>query len=390
MPASAAFLARHRAQRVDVLADRLVEIIQAASPGYLEGLVPTDDLRRSCHDNIARVLELLELAVTDQAVAGDVYDAARATGHRRAEQGLPLDAVLRSFRLGGRLIWEDLVQEGGSELDPEALRRVGTYLWQVVDETSAQVALAYHETEHARVRGDEQRRAELWEGLLGGRGSDPVFAHEAGHVLDLPSVGRYAVIAVEGGLPGPPWSTLAGASVRWIRRSPGTVGVVRLGSSDLAAVVAGLARLDGVPIGCSGTVADLAGIGRGYREAVLALRTTAGRPGVACFDDRLPEAMLLDAPDVARRLVGRWLGPVLELPGPERGPLLDTLRRWVDAGGSTTQTARATHCHRNTVLNRLARVSRLLGTPLVEGPPPLELALALRAHGLVEVATAPD
>jgi len=32
----------------------------------------------------------------------DYFDAARETGRRRAEQRLPLDDVLRSFRRGGR------------------------------------------------------------------------------------------------------------------------------------------------------------------------------------------------------------------------------------------------------------------------------------------------
>ena len=101
------FLAEHRRDRLEVVTDRLVETIQRDNAGYRHaGVVPLADLRQSCHDNVARVLELLAEAVEVGTVTprGDrepAYDAARATGRRRAEQGLPLDDVLRSFRIGG-------------------------------------------------------------------------------------------------------------------------------------------------------------------------------------------------------------------------------------------------------------------------------------------------
>jgi DNA-binding PucR family transcriptional regulator len=115
------------------------------------------------------------------------------------------------------------------------------------------------------------------------------------------------------------------------------------------------------------------------RQASLALRTVAD-DGVAAFDDRLPEAVLLSSPEVAGRLVAVWLGPLLALPEPEQRPLLDTLEAWVETGGSTTHTAARVHCHRNTVINRLRRTADLTGQAgRLDGVPPLELALALRA-----------
>ncbi|MBD8868277.1 PucR family transcriptional regulator [Nocardioides donggukensis] len=394
------FLARHRRERVDALTDGLVGRIQATAPDYLDlDRVPTADLRASCHDNIVRVLELLGLEVArDEAAGGDaaagaglvaapgdpldgLYDAARETGRRRAEQGMPLDAVLRSFRFGGRIIWEDLVDEAADSLDPADLRVLGTGLWQVVDETSAQVAAAYHATERLHVQEDEQRRAELWEGLLGGRAADPAFAEEAGRILDLPVSGRYLVVAVAGHLPGDPamsHRTAAGAVTRWVRRTPGTVGLVSLGRARMEAVTAALGRIASLPIGHSGEATGLAGVEPAFRQALLALRSCGGRAGVATFDERLPEALLLGSPDVAGRLLDIWLGGVLALPDAESRPLLETLEHWVATGGSTTRTASRTHCHRNTVINRLRRVAELTGRDLSEAAPPLELALALR------------
>ncbi|GAB3776417.1 hypothetical protein FB382_000031 [Nocardioides ginsengisegetis] len=384
--ATLAFLAGHRAARVDPLTDRLVDAIVDSNPGYrATRVVPLPDLRSSCHDNIGRVLELLGVAVQGAAVPDEseaAYDAARATGRRRAEQGLPLDDVLRSFRIGGRLIWDDLVEQARAALDAEELREVGTRLWEVVDETSAQVAAAYHATERAAVRADEQLRAELWEGVLSGRAKEPGFAHEAARILDVPVGGNYLVVTGEG-LDVPRLEeALAPRTTAWVRRTGGTVGLVALGSDDRADPDGALAALRGAvawPVGVSVVVSGLAGVDTGVRQASLAVRTLDGEPGVAAFDDRLPEALLLTSPEVAGRLVAVWLGPLLTLPAGEQASLLATLDAWVATGGSTTHTAARVHCHRNTVINRLRRVARLVGRESLDGVPPLELGLALRA-----------
>jgi DNA-binding PucR family transcriptional regulator len=90
--------------------------------------------------------------------------------------------------------------------------------------------------------------------------------------------------------------------------------------------------------------------------------------------------MLVQAPELAQQLVSTWLGSLLDLPEAERGPLLDTLDAWVETSGSAGRTARRVHCHRNTVLNRLRRLSEVTGHDLTGGVTPVELALALRAR----------
>lgn len=393
-----AFLTRHRRARVPVLTERLVRTILEQNPGYGDGqIVPVDDLRLSCNDNITRVLELLSGAVAghrEDAAAREAYfDAARATGRRRAEQGIALDDVLRSFRVGGRLIWEDLIQEAHAldALDADGLREVGTRLWEVVDETSAQVASAFHAAERESVREDEQRRAALWEGLLHGRAKDPAFALEAARILNLPLRGRYVVVAMHqhegaGNVPGAldQRLSLRGIASIWQRRADGLIGVLTLGEVDASTALAVLEGWAPAPVGVSVVAETVADMDLAYRQAVLALRTvpTGGCPVVG-FDQCLPEALLLTAPDIADRLMHVWLGPLLELPAPERRTLLQTLETWVATAGSTTRTAELAHCHRNTVINRIRRVGEITGRELTEGAPPMALALALRAHRLL-------
>ncbi|MCW2680936.1 MAG: regulatory protein, partial [Frankiales bacterium] len=104
-----------------------------------------------------------------------------------------------------------------------------------------------------------------------------------------------------------------------------------------------------------------------------------GEPAVAELDSRLAGALLVTAPDLASRLVQRALGGVLVLEPEERRVLLDTLRAWLDTGGSAGQTAGRLYCHRNTVLNRLRRLEGLTGRSLERVDHLVEWSLALLA-----------
>ncbi len=384
------FLADHRRDRTGALADRLADLIEAENPGYKRAaVISRQDLRTSCHDNIGRVLELLADALTRAPASGSAplsdasYDAARATGQRRAQQGLPLDDVLRSFRLGGRLIWEDLVDQAAAALGPDELREIGTRLWQVVDETSAQVAASYHAHERTALRLDEQRRAELWEGLLSGRARDPGYANEAAQILDLPVSGDYLVLTGRGlDVDAFAAATVPHAS-SWVHRTDGVVGLISIREHDPDRL---LARLEGltraVAVGVSAAVHGLPRVHQGLGQASLALRGLESPTGLAVFDQRLPEALLVSAPDVAARLVEVWVAPLLAVGGEEAPILLETARAWVSVGGSATRTASRVHCHRNTVLNRIRRISQLIGADLTQETLPVDFDLALRAHRL--------
>jgi len=383
-----AFLDAHRAERVGPLTQLLASTIQAENPDYRDGLVVTRvDLEESCSSNITRVLELLAASLEVAVPEGEdqVYDAAKETGRRRAEQGIPLDAVLRSFRLGGRLIWEDLHHQvtTGAELDVDGLREAGTRLWVVVDATSAQVAAAYHAAERAMLRADDQRRAALWEDVMGGRAQDLAFAREAARILDVPVAGPMLVLALD-------WpdyletvdleQALAAVPVRatFVRRTDTVIGLVFTGGALPGPILDVVRKLTSCPVGVSSLIDGLPATDRGLAQASAALQTLGGRPGVVLFEECLPEALLLSAPEVSEHLVARWLGAVLALPAAESEQLLRTLEAWVASGGSAVTTATAVHCHRNTVTNRLRRVGDLTGLELGEVPP-LGLGLALRA-----------
>ncbi|HEY5334647.1 MAG TPA: helix-turn-helix domain-containing protein, partial [Mycobacteriales bacterium] len=119
---------------------------------------------------------------------------------------------------------------------------------------------------------------------------------------------------------------------------------------------------------------------------LLARRALAvGEVAVTALGERLPEALLLQSPELTAELVRRRLGPLLELPDAEGRLLLDTLDAWVRTAGSAARTAAEVHCHRNTVINRLRRIETLTGHAASETIP-LDLALALRAWRVLRSA----
>ncbi|MEV4604775.1 helix-turn-helix domain-containing protein [Amycolatopsis sp. NPDC049253] len=389
MPAAAHMLASSVLARVDDLTDELVRVINEQNPGYRQlNVVPEDDLWKSCHDNLERVLQLVSQDGDEAERVAQFYDAARATGQRRAHQRLPLDDLLRSFRIGGRMVWQALIAQARAEdeADTDDLLDLATHVWELVDAISSQVAAAYHAAERALVRADEQRRAALWEGLLQGRASDAAFAYEAGRIIRLPVEGPYAAVAAEGRFATSDLTETLGRKLdetglrsAWQVRADALVGLVSLPGRDTADLMKTLTAVRG-SAGVSLVVDGLAEVHTAYRQAVLALRTVPhDKPAVACLAQRLPEALLLSSPELTGSLIQQWLRGLLDLPDEERRILLQTLAAWVETGGSATRAAQVLHCHRNTVLNRVRRIEALTGRCLPGGEIPIELALVVRA-----------
>lgn len=375
------------------LTDRLVEAILHEDPSYSgPGRVRTEDLRASCHSNLHSVLATL-VGDADPA-SPETLAPPRTTGSRRAEQGLPMESVLHAYRLGFRTIWEAMVAQARGTGDVEALVEAATEVWEIVDLFSSSVADSYRTTGQAMSRRDDRWREALLDALLDGRGREWVLLDDAAAGLELPGHGRFVVVVVDGTEHGlAVRAALVQADLRsvWRTRAADEVGLVLLGGVGSrghrpADVVAALQPVPGLRAGVSPEVDGLAAVDTGHRAASTAVRALpVGQQRVAELDARLPAALLVTAPDLARRLVARALGGVLELASEERDLLLDTLRSWLATNGSAGQTATRLYCHRNTVLNRLHRVEALTGRSAERVDDLVEWSLALLALDVLPV-----
>ena len=375
---------------LDRLTDVLVEAILREDPSYSgPGRTPREDLERSCRANLERILQALTGELDPDV---DPFEAPRATGRRRAEQGMPLESVLHAYRVGFRVIWEALVQQARRGGGVEVLVDAATEVWELVDVFSSAVADSYRETEAALARRDEGRRDALVDALLEGRGTERTVAADAAAALDLPEHGRYVVAVLAGDDTRRTASDAlqaAGLRSAWRTRTDRDIGLVALGGAEPAQVVGVLEQLDGLCAGVSPAVDGLAEVDVAHRLAETALRAVpAGRRAVTWLDTCLPGALLVTAPDLAHRLVQRALGPVLELEPADATVLLDTLRAWLDTGGSAGQTAARLYCHRNTVLNRLRRLEALTERSCERVDHLVEWSLALLALEVLPAAGA--
>ncbi|NMO89498.1 CdaR family transcriptional regulator [Actinomycetospora sp. TBRC 11914] len=381
-------LCRALLEDVDDLADRLAARILEREDVY-ELLDVRDDLRATCRASLERLLTQL---AGDLPAGADAAALTVDTGRRRARQGVPLEVVLRAYRQCGRLVWERMREVSRTRFagaHDAALLVVADDVWRILDASSDRLVDSYRR-EETRLRGLELgRRWSVLEALLAGRGHEPALARDAARLLDVPEDAELLCVVAPTGetvddpLPGPAEALAGIAPSLWHVRSAEVVGVVvppEDAAAALPAVVDALARRTSVPVGVSPPVRGLARLHVAHRWARLAARTLpAGTGGAAGLDDRLPEALLAEAPDLVPRLRRAALGGLLDLPEPERDTLLATLRAVLDADGSPSRAAGVLFCHRNTVMYRLSRLESLTGRRLADARDRLLLALALVA-----------
>ncbi len=375
----------------DQLAGQLVQQIVEGEPAYLElDVVAAEDLHRSCRQNLERIVQSLG----EQVPPGtDPYDAPAETGRRRAAQGMPLEAVLHSYRLGGRLIWDTVVALGaGDPADPAnlGLLRAAGMVWEEIDRYSSALAEAYRR-EQARLRTQHryQQQADLSD-LLDGR-DDGAFLVAAPARLGVPEGEPAVVLAVLLDAEQPVLAladelAARGVHAAWALRAGVETGLVRLGARGRGGLVELLRPAARSRVGVSPVLWSLRAAGAGERCARLAATTLPAGPGVALIEDRLPQALLADAPDLAGLVLEQTVRPVLAA-GREGPVLLDTVKALRACGGSYSRAAGQLFCHRNTVIARTEKVRRLCGhDPAGDGA--LLWDLAVLAAGAVSLPPA--
>lgn len=384
----ASFLLDHE---LVALTGELVGLIRTEVPGYSDlSVVSEGELRASCQRNLGAALaELTGDAPSVNPLTTPQYE----TGQRRARQRLPLESLLHSYRLGGRVLWHGLVRRAiqcGSPREHRKLLDEAGIVWEVIDRHSSIVSRAYREEQGRLQQRAQRHRSALLTALLDGHSIDSDSAREAALVLDMPLRGPKFVIVVA--MEEPPTDPLrsadraldeAGFTAAWAtqaRRESGLVCLQPDQSLDDAVAVLTNAALGAVAV--SAVVNRFDEVPAAYRLAELTLRTLpTGFVGVARVTQRLPQALLMAASDVTAVLIQQTLGTVLALPDAEQKTYLDTLQALLECDGSYAAAARRLFCHRNTVLQRIKRLETLTGHRLSSPTDRLHLHLAVLAVG---------
>jgi len=370
--------------RSDELGAELADLIKATDIRYRdENVVPTEDLVRSCRDNI----ELLFATLAGRALPQT--DGPRETGRRRAEQGMPLATTLRGYRIGGRFIWNVLLRNSDhTAASDEALLHAAEVVWAMIDDYSEILSDAVRETSAEQARRDTQVRTAVFDSILDGSLGDGPAMWEAASMLGLPQQGVFVVVAAETRQPGDEplpgvEQALRARDIRSVwrldaQRQIGLLAVSREGAIDAACRL--LAAHATARVGVSEAFPGLGSVPPALRQArVACLAAAPDRPGVVRYEQESCAVLLASAPDAGRAFGLAVLRPVLARPEADRAVLLETLRTWFAEKGSTSAAAARLYLHRNTVRYRLRRIEELTGEDLADPGASGRLLLALEA-----------
>ncbi len=407
-------------ERVEELIDLMVERYRHEISAYaeLDTAVLDDEVRATTRRNVVVVLDALG---SGRRLGGEDLAELGRLGRRRAEQGFPLEAVLRAYHVGAWVAWSAFVEELGNldlgsapDVVSEVLSHAGSLVLDLATQVAGAVADAFMAaTREAAVAG-ERNRHDAVDALLDGSARDAAGASEIARRLSLDPDALYAVMALEacdaGGPPGATplveVSVLADvlgcvASFEPVlvhTRGARAIGVYAFQerpppgvlAAELRRELAGLVelRVPGAAVrGVLGLAEDgVEGIATSYAQASRALaagRRLALPPEISAYIDLLPHMLLAGSPQILRDLRELVVRPLLPPGGRRAEALVDTLGAllgmpYLSAGEAAFRLG----VHRHTLASRAGRIEALTGLKLKEESDRRILELGLLAHAL--------
>jgi hypothetical protein len=363
--------------RLPVLARRMIQTFLDELPIYR--LLPREQLdgeiTRICEQNLRVFFGTL---TEDRTPTAEELAEPRASAARRAQERVPLDAVLAAYHVGGRIGWAELVAQARQPEETAELVAAADRVLRYIAVVTGAVATAYLE-ERQSIHGEERDAARgLAAALLAGHETTAL----AGR-LGLSLAPSYVVLVVELGehrderASGVAGAVAARRTVRRLQeRLDAAAGEPVLGLLDgaggpvllpdkqvpaaaLPGLVAELQQVAGAelraaasePVGCEQLPDALE-----QARDVLRLAARLGRPpGLVTLRDVLLEYQLT-RPSAAQAALLGLLEPL------ERNPdLLTTLDAYLAEDTDRRRTAAALHVHPNTLDYRLKRIVELTG-----------------------------
>lgn len=309
-----------------------------------------------------------------------------------ASFGIKLNPLLHTYRIGQRMIFEDVIATAQEQIRDDDLRSatlsyVSRWLFAYVDWLSERITEAFERERDLLVQDREQRKRHLISRVLDG---EPI---DAGGELGYEFERDHLAVIAWGQEPSRVLSALGnatGISLVTTTNSDGSawawLGARELGEQALRAV-----RRFEPPEGTWLAFGEPASGPDGFRlshaQAVTAYRLAAsGDERVTWHADVAVLALALQDPALARQFVRRELGPLAE--GDERSARLrETLSVYFRSGHNGASAAAALGIHDRTVLYRIRSIEKRLGYSISERREELGIALRLAPLVLDEAAT---
>lgn len=371
----------------EVVSDCLADIDRIAHEYLLEvqeiddyagSLVAGQDLEETAVASMELLLRLVGGLPIPERLAG----LSEALGHRRAQQGLPLESLLRAVRMDFRVLWNAMLEKVPAEFLPN-FTKDAVRVWEAVEFHTIRVHAGYLNELATMAQEKETRRAFFLSGLLNSDGKDPQLLGQAARALGVKPESNFIVAVAAGHAQkafragvlragvGQFLHERDGALILILEDVPARVGREPEGTRPWLA-----------PLDCfvAPPARSLAGVPRMLRIAMESLPVvTPGRPGLQTVRDAWGAVAATRLGEYGTVLADTVLGPLATISGHERDRLIETVQAYFRSG-SVSETAGELYCHRNTVLNRLARFGQLTGFDPANPQDAATVIAALHVH----------
>jgi hypothetical protein len=343
---------------LEVFAERVLDSFWDR-PEFQQLHPPREEVRALVRWNLDLVIRWL---VEGNGPSEQELEVFREQARLRAAEGIGPDIIPANFRRGARFAWRAMLDAATDDERP-ALLDGADLLFDYVDRVSQIFSDVYEEAARAAPASVQETAARELLARIGREeaplAEDHLLAERIG--FDLDRGATPFVTAIRGG------SAQQHAELAARLRQRGA-----LAASEGRRVV-GLANggvpLAGVELGPDALIAEgklAIGTERGRAldelRSVVEIASAGGRTGSLAVDDFLAEMLLRRSPQIAGRIAGRIYGPL-------NSELTHTLDLLVAHSFERATTAAALPVHRNTLRDRINRISELTGIDLdsVEG-----------------------
>ena len=386
-------VARELDAQVPALTAELAALFLEQIPAFQGDEAVRELMAASTSSNLSTIFDVLLHGLPLDRI--DVPAAAAAYARRFAQRDLPIEGLLRAYRLGQERVIQWLLRRlGARALSAEVLlacaQEVVSVIGRYIDQVSEHLLEIYEterklwtqRTDAARavalrtVLDDESLDLGTAEAMIGYRMRGWHIAAVAWVEIDTPNASKWAdsaatVLAAAHG--GRPLAVLMDDHTvwAWLSGPPS----MRLDEQTLTAKLGDDSPLR---IALGEPAPGLAGFRSSHREALRAktVAETSGEhlPPVLSFARVSIAAMLSQDLDALRTWVARTLGE-LARDDEAMARLRETVRIFLETGGSFTDAAARVHLHKNTVHYRVRKAEEIRGRPLSDGRLDVEVAL---------------
>lgn len=342
----------------DALARRMIGVFKDQIPGYQR--LPTAILEEQVLEVAAAGSRLFGRVAQDpDSLAGIDLSIFRDSARARADEGVPLDDVLRAYRLGGEVIWNALVGGAGSAAEREALLHAAGLMFRYIDTLCSAASATYLDERQYRLAEDARLVAQLIDVLASGS-PVPEGLRALATRLGSPIQESYRPFALA--RPGQP-ATVHSQRAAALRLQ----GILAITEGD---AVVGLVDPEFSPelldrgrellaIGEPASRAELRLALEDVRGLLAIARRRGQKHGLIDPVELAVPLLVSGAPRLAGQLRRRVLGPLEAYEGGVSGTLLRTLREYFDASMHRGRTAALLEVHPNTLDYRLGRIEEL-------------------------------